>query len=54
MFLVKTAQIQIGPFQIRRKLDGLPEICFRGGEVTLLGVEDPLKIVESGSVRGFP
>jgi hypothetical protein len=52
-FLVKMAQIQIGPFQIRRKLDGLPEICLRGSEVALLGLEDALKIVESGSVRGF-
>jgi hypothetical protein len=53
MFLVKTAQIQIGPFQIRRKLDGLLEICLCGGEVALLGLEDALKIIESAAARSF-
>ena len=53
MFLVKPAQIQIGAFQIRRQLDGLAEICLRGSEVALLGLEDPLKILEPGAVRGF-
>jgi hypothetical protein len=53
MFLLKPAQIQVGPFQIRRKLDGHAGTCFRRSEVAVRGLEDALKIVEPGAARGF-